>query len=90
MKFSKSKVGPKKKSPDPFPAPKKGKGSATGDYVSEQALLEKLEALVMYGCPKVSSIYMYSQLSSLILQCFASWLSMCKVEMALINISSSN
>ena len=23
-------------------------------------------------------------------QCFASWLSMCKVEMALINISSSN
>ena len=25
-----------------------------------------------------------------LLQCFASWLSMCKVEMALINISSSN
>ena len=24
------------------------------------------------------------------LQCFASWLSMCKVEMALINISGSN
>ena len=24
------------------------------------------------------------------LQCFASWLSMCKVEMTLINISSSN
>ena len=26
----------------------------------------------------------------LVVQCFASWLSMCKVEMALINISSSN
>ena len=24
------------------------------------------------------------------IQCFANWLSMCKVEMALINISSSN
>ena len=49
-----------------------------------------IEGPCIYTTQHMRSFYARKKSFWKLLQCFASWLSMCKVEMALINISSSN